>query len=193
MTLIATSLVPASFSMIEATLAPFLERTYKMKPAKIGLVYLLCCGVYIISAPFVGRVADKWGTKRVIIGGLFVAGFAEFFLAPSSLLAFLPDNEMWLFLSSSVVIAIGLAMASVPTISDMVLSSRGMGFEKSVALNGVISGLWTSFTSVGNTVGPSIGGLITQKTNFRVSTTVFAFALVAHGCIYLILSLWLSK
>ena len=49
-------------------------------------------------------------------------------------------------------------MTAVPTFSDVVQSSHRMGFEESIVLNGVVSGLWTSFYSIGDAVGPSIGG-----------------------------------
>ncbi|XP_065839383.1 MFS-type transporter SLC18B1-like [Oscarella lobularis] len=190
MTLLTLFMSSASLGMIEATLATFLKNTFDMGPATIGLVLLLCCGVYLISAPIVGHCADRWGTKRIIIVGLFISSVGTLLLAPSFLVtSFVPRKKLWLFLLSTGIMALGLSLAAVPTFSDMIRTAQKMGFKKGMVLNGVISGISTSFFSLGEAFGPSVGGLITGKMDFSHATTIFALALAAHGYIYLILAL----
>ena len=190
MTLTTFFLSAACFGMIEATVASFLKNTFDMSPATIGLVLLLCCGVYILSAPIVGYCADRWGTKRIMIVGLFVSSVGGLFLGPSFLVtSFVPQKRLWLVLVSIGILGIGLSMAAVPSFSDMILSTQKLGFQKGIVLNGVISGISTSSYSLGGALGPSVGGLIVGKTDFSHASTIFSLALAAHGYLYLILAL----
>eukprot|EP00118_Oscarella_pearsei_P008689 m.46083 g.46083 ORF g.46083 m.46083 type:complete len:454 (+) comp33665_c0_seq1:81-1442(+) len=190
MTAIALFFSAASMGLLDTTLANFLKNTYGYQPGKIGLMFLLCSGTYMLSSPLVGHLADKWGTKWIMVSGLLFSGVSYLLMAPSFLLTFfLPEKKIWLFMLSTALLAVGIAMAGVPAVSDLMQSANRMGYKEGLALNGVISGLATSFFSLGESVGPSIGGLLTGMMDFSHSSSAFGLVLAAHGYIYLVLAL----
>ncbi|VDK55979.1 unnamed protein product [Gongylonema pulchrum] len=55
-----------SLSFLDPTLANHLE-SFKLTSAVIGLMFLLCGGIYTITAPFWGIIIDKFRCNKLIM------------------------------------------------------------------------------------------------------------------------------
>lgn len=93
-----------------------------------------------------GTLADRWGRKRLVLGGFVVFGLASVGAAASA-------TAVQLILARAA-LGIGAAMmmaATVAIIRNVFVDQR----ERALAL-----GLWTSANSVGAALGPVLGGLL---------------------------------
>ena len=111
------------------------------------------------------------------------------FLGPSFLLTPLPKKQsLWLFLTTSAVFAVSSSCVA-PCVADMLRSAERMGYTKSVALNGMVSGLASSFFFLGECLGPLVTGLLARVMDYQHSSTVFGLFLAAFAYLYLVIAL----
>jgi EmrB/QacA subfamily drug resistance transporter len=137
----------------------------------ISLVYLLAAAVFLL--PF-GRLADITGRKKV-----FVLGTGVFTLG--SVLCALANSTGFL-LAFRVVQGIGSAM--IFGTGTAILTSVYPGGER-----GRVLGLSVAATYIGLSIGPFLGGLLTQHLGWR---SIF-WAVVPLGLITIPIALWQLK
>lgn len=137
------------FSVLNGTMVnvalPVIGRDLGIEAARLGWVvtgYLLVFGV---SVPFFGRLADKFGARRIFVLGLAVFALSSLLLAVSS--------------SYSMLMAARLAQAAgaaaVPGLG-MALVSRAYPPEKRGSAMGFVS----MTVGTGAAIGPTLGGTI---------------------------------
>ncbi|MET7875256.1 MFS transporter [Streptomyces cyaneofuscatus] len=122
-----------------------------LRPSSAGLLWIVDVYSLTLAALLVtcGTLGDRIGRKRMVLGG-----FALFGLASAA--AGLSSSTSQL-IASRVVLGIGAAMimASTVAIIRVVFSDSR---ERAVAI-----GIWTAAHSVGATIGPLVGGLVTEQ------------------------------
>ena len=120
-------------------------------------IYNLAMGV---ASPFVGRVIDRYGARRVIAIGALIAGLGFVLL---SLM-----NTLWHFYASYAVIGVGMAaMGHVP--SSTIVSNW---FKKR---RGTAIGIMSSGIGAGGiALAPLVGGYLIPNFGWRVSYLVLA-------------------
>jgi EmrB/QacA subfamily drug resistance transporter len=124
---------------------PLIGRDLNVEPARLGWLvtgYLLVFG---ISTPFYGRLADRWGARR-----LFVLGLCLF--AAGSLLCALAGSY-GLLLAGRVIQAVGAG--AIPGLG-IALVSRAYPPER----RGTVLGIVSSAVGSGAAIGPTLGGFI---------------------------------
>ncbi len=132
----------------------------------IGLTIAVFAGAAIVARPMLGRLADRYGRRVLLVGGALVAGLAG--LASSQI------TEFWQLLVLRGVMGIGEAavfVGAATLIADLSPANRraeGASYF-SVAVFGGIG------------FGPIIGELILDDTNFEQAFLV-AGCFVARGC-----------
>ena len=189
MTSLCLMICTAAWGFINTTSSTFLHSTFGFDPALVGLIMFYYAIFYITSSPIIGLLATKFGRKKFLIPGILIQGVAMLFLGPSFLLALLPKKQsLWLFLTTSAVFAVSSSCVA-PCVADMLHSAERMGYSKSVALNGVVSGLASSFFFLGSCLGPLVTGLLSRVMDYQHSSTVFGLFLAAFAYIYLIIAL----
>src|SRR5437879_25052 len=67
---VAVVIVSATMSMLEPVLAIFLGTTLAISPARIGLLFGIAAVVSTTLHPIFGRLADRWGARRLTLVGL---------------------------------------------------------------------------------------------------------------------------
>ena len=189
MTSLSLMISVSAWGFINTTSSVFLHGTFGFDPALVGLMMSYYFVFYITSSPIIGRLATKFGQKKFLIPGILIQGVAMLFLGPSFLLTILPKKQsLWLFLTTSAVFAVSSSCVA-PCVADMLRSAERMGYTKSVALNGVVSGLASSFFFLGEFLGPLVTGLLARVMDYQHSSTVFGLFLAAFAYLYLVIAL----
>ena len=120
-------------------------------------MFILAHGV---AAPFVGRVIDRYGVKRVIFVGTLVTGLAYALLSQM--------NNLWHFYLGYLLVGIGAAAMSVVPSSAVV--SNWFDRKRGLAIGIMSSGLGLS----GFVLAPLVGGYLIPSFGWRASYLVLA-------------------
>ncbi len=122
-------------------------------------IFMACIGV---TAPFIGRVVDRYGARNVIAIGAFVAGLGFILLSQT--------NNLWHFYGGYIIIGVGMSAAGpVPAtavVSNWFKKRRGTAI-------GIMS---TGIGAGGLALAPLIGGY--SIPNFGWSASYLALALL---------------
>jgi len=131
----------------------------------IGLTIATFAGAAIIARPFLGRLADRYGRRAIIVGGALVAGLTGLVMSQAT--------EFWQLLPLRAVMGVGEAavfVGAATLIADLSPADRraeGASYF-SVAVFGGIG------------IGPVIGEFVLDDTRFEQAFVVAAgFALAA--------------
>jgi MFS transporter, DHA1 family, multidrug resistance protein len=136
----------------------------------VGLLVAAFSLTQLLVSPFAGRLSDKMGRKRIIVGGLVVFALSE--------LLFGLANTPWVLFVSRMLGGVGAAMimpAVMAYVADTTSSeerARGMGFINAAITTGFI-------------IGPGIGGYLAEL-GIRVPFFVAAGAAAIVAVITLI-------
>ncbi|MYU20819.1 MFS transporter [Streptomyces sp. SID8352] len=112
--------------------------------------YVLCFGGLMLPG---GRLADRWGRRATFLTGALV------FAAASLACGFAPGTG-WL-VAARAVQGCGAALLS-PAAMSIVTTSFPAGRERTAAL-----GVWAALAGLGGTAGVVLGGLITDRLDWR--------------------------
>ena len=138
-----------SVSMMEATLILFGQQRMNMTPIHagrfLGYVGLL---MVIVQGGLVGRLARKFGERRLLITGAFLVAPGLFLIAPA-------HSYTWLGLAM-IPLAVGSGI-SQPSLGAL-LSRRSRGDEQ-----GGILGINQSLGSLARVLGPALGAMLFQS------------------------------
>ncbi|WP_322348740.1 MFS transporter [Orrella marina] len=118
--------------------------------------------------PGAGALADRYGYKRMFVGGMVVFGIA------SLIAAFSPDPQT--LIAARVLLAVGAAMMMPATLA-IIRHVFEDPHERSVAI-----GIWAAIASGGAALGPVVGGLLLEYfwwgSVFLLNVPVIAVALI---------------
>ncbi|RLI70428.1 MFS transporter, partial [Archaeoglobales archaeon] len=170
---IASFLTPFMGSATNIALPP-IGKEFKADAIILGWVatsYLLAAGIF--SVPF-GRIADMKGRKRIFVAGLFIYSLGSFLSAISPSAGFLIAFRVVQGIGGAMIFATGIAIIT----SVFPPAERG----KAIGIN-------VGAVYVGLSLGPFIGGYLTQNFGWR---SLF-FVNVPIGILALLLTLWKLK
>ncbi|XP_035663881.1 MFS-type transporter SLC18B1-like isoform X1 [Branchiostoma floridae] len=168
----------AVYAFLEPTLQPYLDLKFDMTEAQVGLIFLLSVGLYTLSAPLWGWLTDRGMFPRLtMVLGLLFTSASYLLIGPSPLLegVFVTGNELWMVLVGLGLSGISLGAALVPTFSELLNSAREAGLEEdSLATYGLVSGVYNCMYSLGEFIGPTIGGFLDDQYQFPIASTATA-------------------
>jgi MFS transporter, DHA2 family, metal-tetracycline-proton antiporter len=124
---------------------PLIGRDLDIEPARLGWLVTGFLLLFGISTPFYGRLADRFGARR-----LFVAGLCIF--ATGSLLCALASSYLWLLAGRLIQ---GVGSGAIPGLG-VALVSRAYPPER----RGTVLGIVSSAVGSGAAIGPTLGGVI---------------------------------
>ncbi|OIK13269.1 tetracycline resistance MFS efflux pump [Bacillus sp. MUM 116] len=136
-------LISLSLSGLEATFAYFAAKKAGMDTRELGYVFMIMgFASAMIQGGLVGRLTKKYGERVVIQGGILLSGigFGLILLVHS-------------FLTAAIYLTIfGIGNGVIrPSVSSLLTKSSSAG-------HGSLTGLLSSFDSLGRIVGPPLGG-----------------------------------
>ena len=151
---LAVAVASATISMLEPVLALQLD-TLGINPARVGLVFGVAAMTTALLHPAYGRMADRWGARRMTLCGLMLSACVLPIL-----------GRTWSFESAVVFYilqAAAVALVITPSLAYMaeVASSAGLGSL------GVAFGLYNVAWGVGLLAGPALGGFLFERMGFE--------------------------
>jgi predicted MFS family arabinose efflux permease len=153
---IAASFAMSVFSFLELALQPhFIKRN--LSSSELGLFFLLISAVYAMCSPIVGFLTTPRNTRSFIVLGLTMISFALCLLGPAPIGLFPTGFGYQIF--SLVIISAGCSLVLVPVVPSMTMAVLHLGNHATDVVAGVI----TSSFSMGESVGPIVGGFLLQK------------------------------
>jgi len=158
----AVVITGSTIAMLEPVLALFLSRTLGLTPTRIGLLFG-CAAVALTVMPFVfGPLADKWGGRKLTLGGLLLATAWMPLLATASSFASALAVVVVQWTAWALVVTPSLAyMAEVTASVDS--DAYGVGY-----------GIYNTAWGVGSLVGPSLGGWLFDRLGFATLVSGWA-------------------
>jgi MFS transporter, DHA1 family, solute carrier family 18 (vesicular amine transporter), member 1/2 len=143
-----------TLSMIEPTFSLFLGDHLGLGPARIGLV--IGSGAVVSAAlhPVFGRIADRLGSRRLMLAGLVGIGLM---LPPLSLISsFVAAMIVW------AAFTVPIVMMVTPSLAYMADATSSAGVKSFGVAYGVYNVAW----ALGLLVGPAVGGAVYERAGF---------------------------
>jgi MFS family permease len=156
---VAVVAASATISMLEPVLALHL-RSLGIGPARVGATFGVGAVASTLLHPIIGRLADRWGARRLMLYGLVA-------VAASLLLL----SRIWSFESAILFFTIGAsatALIITPSLTFMGEATSAAG----IASFGVAYGLYNMAWGAGLLGGPALSGFLYE----RMGLTKLAFA-----------------
>jgi MFS family permease len=163
----AAAVVAASgtVSMLEPVLALRLG-ALGIGPARIGGLFGIAAVINATLHPFIGRMADRYGARRLMLAGLTLSA-----IALSAL------GQTWSFTSTialQVPLAVTMAFMITPSLAYMAEATSRGGVESF----GVAYGLYNMAWGAGLLSGPAIGGVAYERIGFGRLAVAWGVALL---------------
>ncbi|XP_049821942.1 MFS-type transporter SLC18B1-like [Aethina tumida] len=166
-------IVAMTWGFLDPTLEPHL-RKFHLSPGNIGLIFLLLSATYGICSPAWGWLTDRIDNYWCLMPiGLFGNCLVLLLLGPSPLLSFMEDS-IWLNIIALSCLGVFVAMSLMPTYQFLLDSALEGGFTENLGTHSVIAGLWSSVYSLGEVLGPILGGTLLENYNFPITSTTFS-------------------
>ncbi|NLM30775.1 MAG: MFS transporter [Methanomicrobiales archaeon] len=144
---VAAIAVSGTYGVLDPYLPVYLHIIFSASPATIGLVFAVLAIAAAIAQPAVGRIYDRYGGSRHLIGGgLLLSGIAIFSVMQAPTLP----------LIAAAILAVGvtLSAALVPVMPIMA------GIYRDQDSQGVAYGMYNTFYSIGLSAGPFAGAAL---------------------------------
>lgn len=178
--------VSSAWAFLDPTLEPHL-RQFSLSPEKVGLIFLLFSALYGISSLAWGWITDKVNNHwSMMVCGLIFATIGLLLLGPCPYIPYL-NNSLWLNLVALSILGVSVALTLLPTFQSVLNSARVYGFGNSLSTYSVVAGLWSCMYSLGEVLGPSLGGFFLENYGFPYTSTIMAsmtFALAVITLVY---------
>lgn len=146
-----------------------------------SMAFFILSATIAILLPLISRLADCTENQYTLMfTGLIINAVGLMFLAPSSFIPLPPS--LGLSLISLEVIAIGYALAFIPTFENILNIAVDGGLQDNLATYGVVSGLWSTMYALGEVTGPTIGGSLLEFMDFSAASSLMAlFSIIMVG------------
>jgi DHA1 family solute carrier family 18 vesicular amine transporter 1/2 len=165
---LAVVAISSTISMLEPVLSLYLNRL-GVNPARVGMLYGAAAVVTTSLHPICGRLADRFGARRMTMAGL---------IATACMVPIL--GQAWSF-SSALVLYMFAAAAAAFVITPSLVYMGEATTDAGVRSFGVAYGVYNLSWGVGLLAGPAIGGFLFERIGFSQLLVLWAppIALVA--------------
>jgi MFS family permease len=154
--------ISATISMLEPVLPLYLSAKLGIGPARIGMMFGSGAVASTLLHPIYGRLADRWGGRRLMLTGLPLVAC----VLPLIALAWNYPSTIACFVLSSMVVALVIT----PSLTFMAEAVSGAG----VGSFGVGYGLYNMAWGAGLLGGPAIAGFVFERVGFARLTLLWA-------------------
>lgn len=164
-----------SWSILDPTLEPFL-RKFHLSPEMVGVIFLVMAATYSLSAPFWGWISDKLIDQRGLLTlGFLIAAAGSLLVGPSPLIGLdAESHDLWLVIVALVVLGCSASLSSIPTFDAFFTLADDKGCDDDTTTYSMVAGVWLGLYSLGDFIGPSIGGVLLDTIGFNNMCTITA-------------------
>ena len=136
-----------SMSLLDPTLEPF-YRSLGLDINIASLAFFIMSGTVCIFLPLFSKLVERVENEFLFMFiGLTINAIGLILLGPSDFLNISPS--LGLSLTSMVIIALGYALAFIPTFENILSIAMDHGMEDNLATYGTVSGLWSTMFALG--------------------------------------------
>ena len=154
--------ISGTLTMQEPVLPLFLNARLGLGPARLGLLFGCAAVVSAILHPVYGRLADRWGGRRMMLLGLPLVAC----VLPLINLTWSYPSAIGFFVLTNCAVALVIT----PSLTFMAEAVSGAG----VGSFGVGYGLYNMAWGAGLLAGPAIAGYVYERAGFEVLTLAWA-------------------
>ena len=147
-------LASASITMFEPVFVLYIQGKLRIGPAKIGTLFAAAALANTFFHPLVGRMADRWGARRLTGVGLLALSC----VLPA--IAFAQNFEAAMALC--VLQAATFALVATPSLTFMGDATQDAGLGSFGTAYGFYNAIW----AVGLLSGPALGGYLFEHTSY---------------------------
>jgi len=162
-----------SLSFFDPTLADQLV-PFNLSTTAVGLMFLLCGGIYTLTAPLWGCLLDRWSCCNLLMLFGSIATVVSMLLIGPSPLLFNFDQSLLLMGISLAILGVAAGALYIPTFQNILDAVKEHGYDDSFQTYGCVSGVFQSAFAFGAFMGPTLGGFGVQKIGFGWTTTIIA-------------------
>lgn len=162
--------ISATISMLEPVLPLYLTAKLAIGPARIGLIFGSGAVASSILHPIYGRLADRWGGRRLMLTGLLLVAC----VLPLLTVAWSYPSTIAFFVLTTTAVALVITPSltfMAEAVADAGVGSFGVGY-----------GLYNMAWGAGLLSGPAIAGFVFERQGFVRLTLVW--------CAVLLLAAW---
>jgi multidrug resistance protein len=153
--------ISGTISMLEPVLSLHLN-TLGVNPGRIGLIYGVAAVITTTMHPVVGRLADRWGSRRMTMLGLVMSACALPLL-----------GQAWSYRSALALYVLAAAAGAFIITPSLTYMGEATS-EAGVRSFGVAYGLYNLAWGAGLLAGPALGGFLFERIGFRHILLVWA-------------------
>ena len=174
--LLDTFLTSFGLCLIDATIGIYLQ-SMGASLNVVSIAFSISSASYMISTILVGYIGDKISNPTILsLTGYIGLIVTLLIIGPLPFIPVEPSTTMTL-------IALGLygffdCFIFVSSFTRAEMSATQNGFEENTRTYQLISGLWMTFNSMGNFLGPSIGGIVVEVLGFRNAIMILWFPFI---------------
>ncbi|MDK2891039.1 MAG: hypothetical protein PWR21_1671 [Methanoculleus sp.] len=166
----AIIMVSGTYGVVDPYLPVYLHAAFSTSPATIGLVFAVLAVAAILAQPVAGRIYDRYGGSRYLIGGgLLLSGVA--------IVAAMQAPTLVLLIAAIFALGVTLSCALVPAMPILAGIYRGRGSQ------GAAYGMYNTFFSVGLSAGPFAGAILAGRWPLPVIFLLQAAVLAVMGAL----------
>ena len=158
---LTVAIAASTAAMLEPSLSLWLSSTLGLNPSRVGVVFGVAAVAATALHPVFGRLADRWGGRRLTMLGVVATALAMPVL-----------SRAWNFESAIALYVIqgsAIALVVTPSLAFMAEATSAAGVQSFGVSYGVYNFAW----GVGLLVGPAIGGFLYEQIGFERLTYVW--------------------
>ncbi|KAJ1346033.1 hypothetical protein KIN20_000698 [Parelaphostrongylus tenuis] len=154
-----------SLSFLDPTLSAHLQ-SFNLSPTMIGLMFLLCGGIYTLTAPLWGFLIDRYQcATAVMFFGSSATVISMALIGPSPLLP-LSKNLVMIGISLAL-LGVAAGALYIPTFQSCLDAVKDHGYDDSFRTYGCVSGVFQSAFALGGFMVPLLAGSWLKRSGLR--------------------------
>ncbi|XP_022258510.1 MFS-type transporter SLC18B1-like [Limulus polyphemus] len=154
----------------EATLEPHI-RQFDLEHSTIGLIFVVCGGVYVCGTLFWGYVSDRMPRSRSpLLFASVLFGASCLLLGPAPFISM--ETYLWMVIVAQGLMGLGSAAKLVVGFNHSLQHTISRGFPDDIPTIAVVAAAFNCVNSLGEFIGPSIGGALVENVGYKSGTMV---------------------
>lgn len=160
-----------------ATLEPHL-RQFELSVMTVGSIFIITGAIYAITTPLWGKLCKYLDTRLLCLLGCIFCLVGFIIIGPLPIIQV--DPSLGLIIIALVLIGIGTGVKLVAAlVGSFRYSINVLGMPDNKSTFGVCSSIYHTSTSIGAFLGPTLGGFLLERVQYRRGTYfLFTFELV---------------
>uniref|UniRef100_A0AC34RRF3 Major facilitator superfamily (MFS) profile domain-containing protein n=1 Tax=Panagrolaimus sp. JU765 TaxID=591449 RepID=A0AC34RRF3_9BILA len=162
-----------SLNFFDPTLADHLA-SFNLSTTLVGLMFLLCGGIYTATAPIWGLLIDRWHCcNALMVFGSTATIFSMLLIGPSPIFNF--EKNLIMIGIALAIMGVAAGALYIPTFQNCLDAVKEYGYDDSFKTYGCVSGVFQSAFALGAFIGPTLGGMSVEAIGFPWTTTIIGF------------------